>query len=64
MGGVQTTYVPTARTGDAAKAAETNPEGIAEPLPDEAVAPMDTLPAPLPQREMPTPVQPKAKPTP
>lgn len=72
MGGVQTTYVPTARTGEAAIAAETNPEGIAEPLPDEeayvppkvpgaapGTAPATTTP-PSPQSV----VQPKAKPTP
>ena len=34
-GGVSTTYIPAPREGQAAAAAETNPEGIAEALPDE-----------------------------
>lgn len=75
MGGVQTTYTPAARTGEAATAAETNPEGIAEALPDEddayvppapgtAPAPA-TAPKPAPTASSPqTIVQPKAKPTP
>ncbi len=64
MGGVQTTYVPTARMGEAAAAAETNPEGKAEPLPDEEAY----VPPPVPGSNAPpspqTLVQPKAKPTP
>jgi hypothetical protein len=66
MGGVQTTYVPTARTGEAATAAETNPEGIAEALPDDAFVPAPTTP-PSPAATPPSPqtvIQPKAKPTP
>jgi len=69
MGGVQTTYVPTARTGEAAVAAETNPEGIAEALPDDAYVPPAT-PGIAPGATPTTPpspqtiVQPKAKPTP
>jgi lipopolysaccharide export system protein LptC len=64
MGGVQTTYVPTARTGEAADAAETNPEGIAEALPDEEayIPPPGTTPGTAPSPL--TVVQPKAKPTP
>lgn len=60
-GGVTTTYFPAAREGVAATAAETNPEGIAEALPDEAVGVIvdgQTAPPPAPA---PT-VQPKAKP--
>ncbi len=68
MGGVQTTYVPTARTGEAAVAAETNPEGIAEALPDEEAyvppAAPGTAPAPATPQSPQTVVQPKAKPTP
>lgn len=72
MGGVQTTYVPTARTGAAATAAETNPEGIAEALPDDAYVPPPTTPpapgAATPSASPPlspqTVIQPKAKPTP
>ncbi|NOT41658.1 MAG: LPS export ABC transporter periplasmic protein LptC [Alphaproteobacteria bacterium] len=64
MGGVQTTYVPAARTGEAATAAETNPEGIAEPLPDEAAY----IPPPAPSSTAPQSpqavIQPKAKPSP
>lgn len=67
MGGVQTTYVPTARTGEAATAAETNPEGIAEALPDDEAAYVPP-PAPSPTTTAPqspqTVIQPKAKPTP
>ena len=68
MGGVQTTYTPAARTGEAATAAETNPEGIAEALPDDAayVPPPATVPAPsatAPQAPR-TVIQPRAKPTP
>ncbi len=60
-GGVTTTYFPAARQGVAAQAAETNPEGVAEALPDDDVFnPADgkTVPAPSPT----SPVQPKAKP--
>jgi lipopolysaccharide export system protein LptC len=65
MGGVQTTYVPAARTGDAATAAETNPEGIAEPLPDEAAyIPPPAPAAPSTPQSPLTVVQPKAKPVP
>ncbi len=35
MGGVSTTYFPSARQGTAAQAAETNPEGIAEAVADD-----------------------------
>lgn len=67
MGGVQTTYTPAARTGDAAKDAETNPEGIAEALPDDAAyVPPPATPAPAstaPQSPQNV-IQPKAKPTP
>jgi lipopolysaccharide export system protein LptC len=69
MGGVQTTYVPAARTGEAAVAAETNPEGIAEALPDEE-AYVPPAPGTTPGTSPTTPpspqtvVQPKAKPTP
>lgn len=38
-GGVTTTYFPTPREGTAKEAAEINPEGIAEPLPDEPADP-------------------------
>lgn len=64
-GGVTTTYFPTPREGLAADAATTNPEGIAEALPDDsgnpegASAPGDTA-APAPASS--APVQPKAKP--
>lgn len=71
MGGVQTTYVPAARTGEAAVAAETNPEGIAEALPDDAYVPPATpgtapgaAPPPTTPPSPQTVVQPKAKPTP
>jgi lipopolysaccharide export system protein LptC len=66
MGGVKTTYVPTARAGEAAKAAETNPDGIGESVvaPDEPIAPYDAVPAPLEPTTRIPPVQPKAKPTP
>ena len=53
-GGVTTTYFPAAREGVAAEAAETNPEGIAEALPDEATGAATPAPAPT--------IQPKAKP--
>jgi lipopolysaccharide export system protein LptC len=61
-GGVTTTYFPAAREGLAAQAAETNPEGIAEALPDEGggVTVLDEqetvppLPGPI--------IQPKTKP--
>ena len=56
MGGVQTTYVPSARNGEAKKAAETNPEGIAEALPDEAVT---LIPEPEPASAPSAPSQPK-----
>jgi lipopolysaccharide export system protein LptC len=71
MGGVETTYVPSARNPEAAKAAETNPEGIGVMVTDEPIAPADAIPAPLDRPEFPiptptetAPVQPKAKPTP
>jgi lipopolysaccharide export system protein LptC len=62
MGGVTTTYTPAARTGEALTAAETNPEGIAEPLPDEAAPAAPG--APDQPAASTTPVQPTAKPTP
>jgi lipopolysaccharide export system protein LptC len=75
MGGVQTTYVPTARTGEAAVAAETNPEGIAEALPDDAYVPPPGTPGALPgaapapaaapiAQAPQTIIQPRPKPTP
>ena len=73
MGGVTTNYVPTARTGEAAVAAETNPEGIAEALPDDEAAYVPpaapgtkpgATPSPLTPMSPQTVVQPKAKPTP
>lgn len=60
-GGVTTTYFPAARQGVAAQAAETNPEGIAEALPEDDVydpTAAQAKPAPSPS----APVQPKAKP--
>jgi lipopolysaccharide export system protein LptC len=59
-GGVTTTYFPTARQGVAAQAAETNPEGIAEALPDEAVGEITDGQTPPPPAA--ATVQPKAKP--
>lgn len=73
MGGVSTTYYPAARQGVAKEAAETNPEGIAEPVADDATgeaattapatpaAPTATTPTPA-TTTAPKPVQPKAKP--
>ncbi len=67
LGGVSTTYFPTPREGIAREAAETNPEGIAEPLPDE-VPPEDRAfegtPTPSPAPAGSAPVQPKTKPNP
>jgi lipopolysaccharide export system protein LptC len=61
MGGVSTTYYPTPREGTAKDAAETNPEGIAEPLPDGGTeAGVDA--AYVPNPNAPAPVQPKPKP--
>lgn len=57
-GGVSTVYRPTPREGAAAAAAETNPEGIAEPLSDE---PADPDAAYAPPRA-PAPAQPKPQP--
>jgi len=61
MGGVTTTYFPTPREGKAAEAAETNPEGIAEALPDE---PVDPDAAYVPPKSVPAPSQSKPKPKP
>ena len=60
-GGVTTTYFPAARQGVAAQAAESNPEGIAEALPEDDVYDPTAGPAkPAPSPS--APVQPKAKP--
>lgn len=56
-GGVNTLYRPTPREGQAAEAAETNPEGIAEALPDEPHA--QDPDAPYVPPRAPTPAQPK-----
>lgn len=61
-GGVSTTYFPATREGTARDAAETNPEGIAEAVPDEGVAPSPDAPATAPAPPLPAPAQPKAKP--
>jgi lipopolysaccharide export system protein LptC len=65
-GGVSTTYFPTPREGTARDAATTNPEGIAEALPDEG-ADGTTAPAPTPggatMKPIPNPASPAA-PTP
>jgi lipopolysaccharide export system protein LptC len=61
-GGVSTTYFPATREGTARDAAETNPEGIAEAVPDEGVAPSPDAPATAPAPPSPAPAQPKAKP--
>jgi lipopolysaccharide export system protein LptC len=65
-GGVSTTYFPATREGVARDAAETNPEGIAEAVPDETVPASPDAPttAPNPAQPTPAPAQPKAKPTP
>ncbi len=70
MGGVSTTYFPTAREGVAKEAAVTNPEGIAEPLPEEAIDGALTdgaegaAAAGSTTSTAPAPVQPKPKPQP
>lgn len=54
MGGVSTNYFPAARQGDAAEAAVSNPEGIAEPVADdetEASAPPATPPSVTPTKK-------------
>jgi lipopolysaccharide export system protein LptC len=63
-GGVTTTYFPTPREGTAKDAAETNPEGIAEPVPDDASGSLATVEAtPLPPPTGgPAPIQPRPKP--
>lgn len=70
LGGVSTTYFPAARQGVAKEAAESNPEGIAEPVPDDATGEATgapdataTTPATTPATAPKT-VQPKAKPAP
>jgi len=65
-GGVSTTYFPATREGVARDAAETNPEGIAEAVPDETVAASPDAPTTPPNpAQPPSPApQPKAKPTP
>jgi lipopolysaccharide export system protein LptC len=65
-GGVTTTYFPATREGTARDAAETNPEGIAEAVPDEGAAPSTDAPATatVPGQPSPAPAQPKAKPAP
>ncbi|MBP6014496.1 MAG: LPS export ABC transporter periplasmic protein LptC [Alphaproteobacteria bacterium] len=75
MGGVSTTYQPSQREGKAAKEAETNPEGAAEPVPDNFDAEGTTIlggpspdaavppAAPSPQQTLAAPVTPKPKPT-
>jgi hypothetical protein len=62
-GGVTTTYFPTPREGIAKDAAETNPEGIAEPVPDEASggAAVEATPLPPPVTSR-APIQPRPKP--
>jgi len=63
-GGVTTTYFPTPREGKAAQAAETNPEGIAEALPEDATGLTvdgQSSAAPAPTTATP-PVQPNPKP--
>lgn len=63
-GGVSTTYFPAAREGTAKDAAETNPEGIAEPEPDDPNAAYVPPPAPAPGKPSATPAppaQPKPK---
>ncbi|MEQ1866452.1 MAG: LPS export ABC transporter periplasmic protein LptC [Micropepsaceae bacterium] len=60
-GGVTTTYFPAARQGVAAQAAETNPEGIAEALPEDDVYDPTAAQA-KPALSPSAPVQPKAKP--
>lgn len=65
LGGVSTTYYPTPREGVAREAAETNPEGIAEPLPDE-LPPEDAAFQGTPTPSAPAgaaPVQPQTKPS-
>jgi hypothetical protein len=66
-GGVSTTYFPTPREGVARDAATTNPEGIAEALPDEGAggATDGSAPAPasVPMKPIPNPASPAA-PTP
>jgi len=59
-GGVSTLYRPAQREGEAAEAAETNPEGIAEPLPDE---PQDPDAAYVPPPKPTTQTKPQPKPT-
>jgi lipopolysaccharide export system protein LptC len=64
-GGVSTTYFPTPREGIAKDAAQTNPEGIAEPVPDESaggsVVAVEATPLPPPPGG-PAPIQPRPKP--
>jgi lipopolysaccharide export system protein LptC len=63
-GGVTTTYFPTPREGVAKDAAETNPEGIAEPVPDDGsggVAAVEATPLPPPAGGT-APIQPRPKP--
>lgn len=68
LGGVSTTYFPAARQGVAKEAAETNPEGIAEPVADGTSAPAATeqpaagTAAPNTPTAPKTTPQPKAKP--
>lgn len=64
-GGVSTTYFPTPREGTARDAATTNPEGIAEALPDESAegANNGSAPAPgaaSPMKPIPNPASPAA----
>lgn len=62
-GGVSTTYFPTPREGTARDAAETNPEGIAEALPDEGAEGTTATPAPgatTPMKPIPNPASPAA----
>jgi hypothetical protein len=64
-GGVSTTYFPTPREGIAKDAAQTNPEGIAEPVPDESaggsVVAVEATPLPPPPGGS-APIQPRPKP--
>ena len=73
MGGVSTTYTPSQREGRAAKEAETNPEGVAEAVPDNFDAEGTTVlggpspstappSAPLTPQQTTAPVPPKPKP--
>jgi hypothetical protein len=61
-GGVTTTYIPSPREGKAKEAAETNPEGIAEALPDDTIAVPEGSQTPTPGSSPAPSVQPRPKP--